>query len=1078
MDPLTGGTVGAQDPQKTKLDEEKKTPVTETQDESVVEDAAQVDKVDESAKALGTSRPSVGSDQNQNTEIPKGKPVNTGSNFFSLDAWSSVISDAAKSETVRGFAKEVFGEGLLKDTLAIKDEALAQDEQKEKISEKLSNILNNDPNLSEEKKEQSLSVLPDLLSSLPAETKEDKAILEKTISDIFNLESVPKDEISGKFLSIARSAIDSGSLNAEQKKEALGSLLKSALPDINEVDLKVSVEAIGALPNETTKEKQIFSDAINELNGINENKDLSNLERTTKLAGGLLDSFSSYRENAVNDDAKKEIQAQQKQTLEKLVGHSIDSLEIAQKDKDLISRISSDLIINLDDNPETRGNEIKQLLDFTNKSVDLNLNSMQEIQDYTLGLGEKIVNGYDHLSSDEQVDLASRVANDVFQTLDISKEYGLDKLSPEVVKDSMQQFLSALEPNANLLQNPQAQADALKGVSHLISSLEPGDKSKLFTDLTKMSFSTDNHLSSTESNLVGVISNSLSSLSENQMNQLIDIGSAYVNSDQNIKAEELFGNENMLAAKLNMDPGKVADAQRIIADIGVGAFQDLASRSGTPVNIASLKAMLSPGPNGIVGNDGVLDNRDISRIAHQVADNIIRNPISPEERSANHRANSQREAQHQAEVRRQAHGQIRQTANQKEAQARGKLPFGGFFLNGVINRKRARQEGAAHGQAQNWYPGRPGGDQVTRGMNQGYFSSQGQAQAQMRQGVVNEAYGQISQSLNNPNSQKSINMLSQLLNKSSTPNYTKGTMRIDDLRSLESLQKLSGFIDANSISLPGSKDSPSLVDNLDINKELGIKPDLEIKEKNQTNEHGTFSVFKDKNTNEEFYRLIDKNNETKYAIKKDDGAYAYLEKDSMSYNGKSYQSVIEDFEAKKPFEIELGSKGLAGSKNDSFDMFSDKSTGQDFYRRIDEKGDALFAVKSQDSKTGWKKLPSDLSLKGRDYSGLIKEFESKNPGSQIAKSVEERKTQEVKSQASQRQTWASRTELLNVRKTANGSNGSKFIYFNDSKGKSFYAIKDRDGIMKLRIGDESSGIPMSSDYKHNGVDYSWMLDQL
>lgn len=83
---------------------------------------------------------------------------------------------------------------------------------------------------------------------------------------------------------------------------------------------------------------------------------------------------------------------------------------------------------------------------------------------------------------------------------------------------------------------------------------------------------------------------------------------------------------------------------------------------------------------------------------------------------------------------------------------------------------------------------------------------------------------------------------------------------------------------------------------------------------------------------------------------------------------------IKDHIAKERIDIVDLKKDVEGKDGANYTMFSDASTKKEFYERTDSQGKVRYAVKSDNSQTGWSYLDKDFKLAGEDFSAQINKF--------------------------------------------------------------------------------------------------------
>ena len=83
---------------------------------------------------------------------------------------------------------------------------------------------------------------------------------------------------------------------------------------------------------------------------------------------------------------------------------------------------------------------------------------------------------------------------------------------------------------------------------------------------------------------------------------------------------------------------------------------------------------------------------------------------------------------------------------------------------------------------------------------------------------------------------------------------------------------------------------------------------------------------------------------------------------------------IKDHIAKERIDIVDLKKDVEGQDGANYTMFSDASTKKEFYERTDSQGKVRYAVKNDNSQTGWSYLDKDFKLAGEDFSAQINKF--------------------------------------------------------------------------------------------------------
>lgn len=999
MDPITGGSVDTRQPTtppKTKEEELQKDPPL-MENESAVENQTLNSELAKSKTAFDSNRPSHTGQANEGQPDlvnNLSKPVSS----LALSAWGFLGSTEPESkletpktndtnqkkensalhdllgDVQKGIENKLIDQSS-KSIIGLKTDS--KDSQNNNLQEKIEAEVRNLLALGNNSDERSIKAIAELMHDLPAANDTDKALLDKTFKDIISLKDYQGD-IDIEFLNKAKTALDSSSLPESQRIEAVKKILIGAFPNEDTIGLTNLSKLLSNLPNQTAQEQNIFKKTLGDLSELSSNTKLSNLEKNVETTSSILSAFSHYRQNAASKEEAdlNKMKDGQQNFLREYIKSSLSD----NTNSDVIASIGAKLLTNIEDNPYTAKNEIKSALDFATSIQNLNFDSADELRAFGKNLVSEFSSAYRHLNETQRIEKIAGLAKEVFTGTDFGKKYGFDKLSDELISNTVKDLYSGLAKTENILEDTELKATILKSANNLIHGLEENKKSELISDL----FSNLDSGSATNKAVLGIVENNLRSLSKEEGNNLIDFTTHLLDSD--LTLFDSLANSKDVAARLGLDQKLVNDAQNIIAKTGTKVFEEMFAKPGSPVDLSKLSNTLA----SLTAGDGVFNGDDFQNISTQVANNILDKPQSQEEKATNQKANSQMESQLQAGVRSEAFSTISKELgkglakiNSEVARGISQRPILSALFPRMVNRiaqnKAAPYRSMAYGmanqanwEASSWFPGKSGGE-VSSKMNQGYLDNKPRAESIMRSTVTGEVFKEVAKSFSDFQAQGSINLLSDMFERAGYPKAVKAEgLRVDDLRNLQALKGATSNLSLDGI---GTRGLDQLGLKPDINKLLGVDPDIKFQRTAFDEKLGRFDIFSDKNTNQEFYRLTNKNGDVRYAIKDNEDKYKYLADGDMSYQGRSYASVIDSFEAIAKAKPEAVVKADEGN----YQKFKDPLSGDEFYKFTGKDGKSFYAVKSDlADKTGWAKIESG-KLGSKNYQHIIDSFEGKLP---------------------------------------------------------------------------------------------------
>lgn len=854
---------------------------------------------------------------------------------------------------------------------------------------------------------------------------------DKVKKDTFDRLTEKTDIKDEEFMSHALTSMDQAGLDQEKQVDTLAQIMGDTLgQDPKDPAVRGQAELFTNMPHSTKAEKEIFKSTVAKLNELQEDDKLSNNDIEAKSIATISDSLAEARaasEGTASEAEQAALKENHKEVLSKFLSSQLGEGEAGE----MMGKTLAGLLTDMKDDPNTDGHEAENLigaLQDLSSSVD-----PEELTESVKGLKDSIESGLGHLSEDEQLAKTQELVSGLIQESSFSEKYGLDKVSDEAMQAASEKLLSSLKGLGDEVPSAAQQAELAKAFLPMVAELSDENKGQMIQDLGEMAFSTDGNFSQDEQKIVDIAKSEVNNLNEDQMSTLIDFGAHMANSDMN--PMDIFNSSADVAKQIGLDEKTTAAAQKLIANAGFRAMTQMAEGSGVQDVATFMAGMLSQGPNGLVGNDGELNSRDEGRITEQITSSILDTPNGPEER----KGNAEAESRYQSEIRNQTRERIPGIAEARRQAGLAARPIAKIFPRIAYRKSMAMKSAGmnqAFSEANSWYPGKRGGE-TTQKMNQAYNSHQ----HEKRDGVRDEVRSQISPLTRDKQTQTMLNTVAKMKKHSDYSNIIRTDgLRLD--RDMGRLQRAQAAIESNTneISSPDAeKISSNLLDMPE--KEADIR-DL----KDSDTKDGHFDIFRDKNDNQEFYKLTDKNNAITYALKGKDGKYKSISAgNDFSYKGKSYEDQIKQFEqkeAQKKKDIELqGSQDNKGQG--TFDLFQDADSKQEFYRYTDNNGKQSYGIKTADSASGWKKLDGSngYDFKGQSYQSQIDAFK----GKYAQENVQHYKDEKLED--------GGKLEMF-----ADKKDDTRFYKWTDKEGKERFAVsQDKNDAKAWKLLNENNG---------------------